>query len=323
MSYKIEKVGVLGAGVMGAQIAAHITNAGLPVLMFDMSQEIVEKGLEFCKGLKPKPFFNPKNADMITPLNYDDHLEQLKECDWVVEVIAEKLEWKKQLYIRIQPYIGNNAIISTNTSGINLSDLVQEMPKEMASRFCLTHFFNPPRYLPLVEVVAGDNTKPEVIEQISDFLENTLGKGVVLAKDTPNFIANRIGVFGMMTVLDVEKKLKLSVEDVDALTGTLIGREKSATFRTADVVGLDTLSYVTNNAYEKCVDDESLEIFKLPDYVQTIIDNGWLGQKSGQGFYKKIEKGVIHSLDLITLEYTPQKKSRFKGIGLAKESIFR
>ncbi|MBC8197314.1 MAG: 3-hydroxyacyl-CoA dehydrogenase/enoyl-CoA hydratase family protein [Candidatus Marinimicrobia bacterium] len=321
MSFKIEKVAVLGAGVMGAQIAAHLTNAGIPVLLFDMNQEIVDKGFEFCKGLKPAPFYNPKNAELITPLNYEDHLEQLKECDWVVEVIAERLDWKRGLYDKIKPYIKDTAIISTNTSGINLSDLIEGMSTDFTSRFCVTHFFNPPRYLQLVEVVSGENTNPEVIDNISQFLENTLGKGVVHAKDTPNFIANRIGVFGMMTVLDVAKKLKMSVEDVDSLTGTLIGREKSATFRTADVVGLDTLSYVANTAYEKCVDDEAREIFVIPEYLQKIIDNGWLGQKSGQGFYKKVEKRVIHSLDLNTLEYTPQNKSRFKGVGLAREKV--
>ncbi|MAJ45589.1 MAG: 3-hydroxyacyl-CoA dehydrogenase [Candidatus Marinimicrobia bacterium] len=321
MSVEIKKVAVLGSGVMGAQIAAHVTNAGIPVNLYDMNQEIVQKGFEFCKTLKPKPFYNPKNANLITPLNYDDHLNKLKDCDWIIEVIAEKLEWKKKLYAKIIPYLNENSIISTNTSGINLEDLIKGMPSKISKRFCLTHFFNPPRYLQLVEVVPNKYTSDDIITTISDFLENTLGKGVVHAKDTPNFIANRIGVFGMMTVLNVAKKLKLSVEDVDLLTGTLIGREKSATFRTADVVGLDTLSYVANTAYDKCLDDESREVFKLPDYIQKIIKNGWLGQKSGQGFYKKIRKGVIHSLDLNSLEYTPQNKSRFKGVGLAKEKI--
>ena len=319
MSFKIEKAAVLGSGVMGSQIAAHIANAGIPVMLYDLNQEIVEKGMDFCKKLKPAPFFNPKLADQITLCNYDDHLDQLKDCDWVVEVIAEKLEWKKELYDRIIPELSDTAIVSTNTSGINLSDMIEGLPESFTSRFCLTHFFNPPRYLHLVEVAGSEFTKPEVIADLSKFLTNELGKGVVHAKDTPNFIANRIGVFGMMTVLDVARQLQLSVEDVDALTGPLIGRAKSATFRTADIVGLDTMAYVANTAYEKCTEDESRDIFKIPDYLQKMVDNEWLGQKSGQGFYKKIDKGVIHSLDLETLEYTPQNKKRFKGIGFARE----
>ena len=321
MSLKIQKVAVLGSGVMGAQIAAHIANTKIPVLLFDLNQNIVEKGLDFCTKLKPKPFYNKNNIKLITPLNYNDHLNKLKECEWIIEVIAEKLEWKKELYRKIIPYVSSNAILSTNTSGIKLEDLMVGLPENIAKRFCLTHFFNPPRYLQLVEVVAGSQTQLDVIETITKFLENNLGKGVVIAKDTPNFIANRIGVFGMMTVLKYAKKLKLSVEDVDALTGTLIGREKSATFRTADIVGLDTLLYVAETAYNNCKEDESRDIFKIPDFLREIIQNGWLGQKSGQGFYKKIDKGVIHSLNLDTLEYGSIKKSRFKGIGRAREKI--
>ncbi|MDP6569900.1 MAG: 3-hydroxyacyl-CoA dehydrogenase/enoyl-CoA hydratase family protein [Candidatus Marinimicrobia bacterium] len=318
---KINKVAVLGTGVMGAQIAAHLTNAKIPVLAFDISQEIAENGVKASTKLKPSAFYNPKSVEMITPLNYDDHLEQISDCDWVIEVIAERLDWKQDLYKRIQPYLKDEAVVTSNTSGISLAELTEGMDENMATKFFITHFFNPPRYMKLVEIISSEETNVDLIPSMASFLEEVLGKGVVYAKDTPNFIANRIGVYGMMVTLEEARKKKLSIEDIDALTGTLIGRPKSATFRTADVVGLDTLCFVANTAYEKCEDDSERDTFKIPDYLQKMVDNEWLGQKSKQGFYKKIDKGVIHSIDLDTLEYTPQNKNRYPGVRLAKEHI--
>ena len=317
--FKIEKVAVLGTGVMGAQIAAHLTNAKIPVLAFDISQEIAKKGVEASTKLKPSAYYNPKTVEMITPLNYEDHIDQISECDWVIEVIAERLDWKQDLYKKIQPHLKKEAVITSNTSGISIAELIDGMDKDMAGRFFITHFFNPPRYMKLVEIIQSEKTDTDLITPMAVFLEETLGKGVVYAKDTPNFIANRIGVYGMMVTLDEARKKKLSIEDVDGLTGSLIGRPKSATFRTADVVGLDTMCFVANTAYEKCINDPERETFKIPDYLQKMVDNEWLGQKSKQGFYKKIDKGVIHSIDLDTLEYTPQNKKRYPGVRLAKE----
>ena len=316
---KINKVGVLGSGVMGAQIAAHIANANIPVYMFDMNQELSEKGKQASLKIRPHAFFEPKNSDLITPMNYDEHLSKLEECDWVVEVIAERLDWKRDLYKKIDSLKISDMIITSNTSGLSASDLIDGMSDNFKSRFFITHFFNPPRYMKLVEVIKTDFTDDSFVSPITSFLEDSLGKGVVYAKDTPNFIANRIGVYGMMVTLDATLKHKFSVEDVDALTGTLIGRPKSATYRTADVVGLDTLAFVANTGYEKCLDDSDRDVFKIPDFLSKMLENEWLGQKKGKGFYKNIDKGVIHSLDLETLEYTPQNKKRYTGIKLARE----
>ncbi|MEE2858563.1 MAG: 3-hydroxyacyl-CoA dehydrogenase NAD-binding domain-containing protein [Candidatus Neomarinimicrobiota bacterium] len=318
-SLKIEKVAVLGTGVMGAQIAAHLTNAKIPVLAFDIKQEIADKGIQSSVKLKPSPYYNPKTVELITPCNYDEHLDKISECDWIIEVIAERLDWKQDLYEKIQPYLKENAVLTSNTSGISALELSSKMNDSMASRFFITHFFNPPRYMKLVEIVPCERTDDAVIPPMAAFLENDLGKGVVYAKDTPNFIANRIGVYGMMVTLDQARKNNLSIENVDALTGTLIGRPKSATFRTADVVGLDTMCFVSNTAFEKCENDAERDMFKIPSYLEKMVANEWLGQKSKQGFYKKIDKGVIHSIDLDTLEYTPQKKDRYPGVGKAKE----
>ena len=319
---KINKVAVLGTGVMGAQIAAHLTNANIPVYSFDMDQNVSEKGIESSKNLKPSPYYNPKNIDLITCYNYNDHLDKISECDWVIEVISERLDWKHELYDKVIPHLNSNAILTSNTSGLSLSSLSEKMNEEIKSRFFITHFFNPPRYMKLVEIIACDLVDKQNIDFIANFLENVLGKGVVHAKDTPNFIANRVGTYGMMVTLEEAKKRKLSIEDVDALTGTLIGRAKSATFRTADVVGLDTLAFVAKTAYENCPDDPERDTFKIPEYLNVMLENKWLGQKSKQGFYKKIDKGVIHSIDLETMEYSPMSKKRYGAVALAKEKVF-
>ena len=319
MSSNIKKVAVLGTGVMGGQIAAHLTNANFEVYAFDIDQQTAESGIKATQEIKPAAFYNKKTADMITPMNYNDHLSKISECDWVFEAISERIDWKKDLYSKITPHLSKSAILTSNTSGISLSELSEDMDQSLKDRFFITHFFNPPRYMKLVEVIYPKSVNKESLDLIVSILEDDLGKGVVHAKDTPNFIANRIGVFGMMKVLAIAKEMKFSVEDIDFFTGTLIGRPKSGTFRTADIVGLDTMGYVAKTAYEKCVDDESRETFILPEYINKMLENKWLGQKSGQGFYKKIEKGVIHSIDLESLEYSPQNKKRYPGVRIAKE----
>ena len=315
---KIDSVAVLGTGVMGAQIAAHCANAGLKVFAFDMKQDIAETGIEKASKIKPKAFYDKKNISLIECCNYDDHLEKLKECDWIIEVIAERLDWKKDLYSKISPYI-ENQIVTSNTSGISLAELSDGMNEKFKKNFFITHFFNPPRYMKLVEFIFSDLNSQEMIDQMVDFMEQVLGKGVVYAKDTPNFIANRIGVFGMMTTVNEAIKRKMNIEDVDGLTGTLIGRPKSATFRTADIVGLDVMQFVADTAYNKCIDDPYRDKYVIPEKIKKLINDGHLGQKSGTGFYKKIEKGVIHVLDFDSMEYRPIKKQRFKAVSLAKE----
>tara|TARA_Y100001980_G_C14554658_1_gene341714 strand:+ start:386 stop:2722 length:2337 start_codon:yes stop_codon:yes gene_type:complete len=315
----IKKVGVLGCGVMGGQIAAHLNNVGLDVIAFDLDTKIAQNGIDATKKMKPSPFYNIKTAERIKVASFDD-LELVKDCDWVIEAIAEKIEWKTGLYSKLAPFLSKDAILTSNTSGLLLSDLTEAMNDSLKKKFFITHFFNPPRYMKLVEFVTSSDNETSTIEYMKNFMTNVLGKGVVFAKDTPNFIANRIGTYGMMVCLQQAHKNNLSVEDVDSWTGTLVGRPKSGTFRTADIVGLDTLSFVAKTAFDKCTDDPERQIFEIPDYLESMIKQGRLGQKSGQGFYKKIDKGVIHSLSLKTLEYSPMEKKRYGSIRIAKES---
>ena len=318
MSQKIEKAAVLGAGVMGAQIAGHLANAGIPSLLFDINQELAEKGLETLTTLKPAPLFDKKNTGLVKPCNYDDHMEQLNEADWVLEAVAEKIEIKHKVYENIIPHLKDTAILTSNTSGIPLADLTQVMTDDLKSRFMITHFFNPPRYMYLLELVKGKHTSDDVYQAMADFGEDVLGKGIVHAKDTPNFIGNRIGVFSMGVTFHTAVKQDLTVEEVDKLTGTIVGRPKSATFRTADVVGLDTMVNVSKTTYEKVVDDSERDMFAIPAILQKLVDDGRLGQKTKAGFYKKTEDGIL-SVDMKTGEYKPQKKVRFDGFRLAKD----
>ena len=317
---EIKKVAVLGAGVMGSQIAAHLANTGIPSMLFDLTQELSEKGIQTALKLKPAPFYNPNDAKYITPMNYDDHIEHLKEADWIIEVIAERLDWKQQLFKRIQPYVRADSIVSSNTSGLLIKDMMQDMPVEFRKNFLVTHFFNPPRYMHLLEIIRGEETTDEVVNTIVDFSREVLGKGIVYAKDTVNFIANRIGVFGMMLTMNLAQQMQLRLEEVDKLTGPVLGRPKSATFRTADVVGLDTLAHVATSSYEKGENDERRDIFKIPDYLQRMIDHKLLGQKVRAGFFKKID-GKIYSINFKTLEYEPQVKVRFTSLKNAKSFI--
>ena len=322
MATKIEKVAILGAGVMGGQIAAHLSNAGIPSLMFDLNQELADKGVAAATKIKPAAFYNPKTVSLIEPLNYEDHIERLQEADWVIEVIAERLDWKQQLFERIAPHLKADVVLSSNTSGLSWEAMAGAMPENLRSRFFITHFFNPPRYMKLVEFVAGEVTDKEMLKDMAAFTEDVLGKGVVWCKDTPNFVANRIGIYGMMLTMKLAEERQLTVTDVDNLTGSLIGHPKSATFRTGDVVGLDTLVHVANTAYELGENDEQRELFKIPDYLQKLVDDGRLGQKSGAGFYKKIDKGVIHELNMKTLDYQPGKKRKFDAVRAAKNETY-
>lgn len=317
MNQKMEKVAVLGAGIMGSQIAAHLANVGIPSLMFDISQQIAEAGLQAAKNAKPAAFYSPRYAELVTPCNYDDHIKRLGEADWVIEVVVEDIRIKQQLFNRILPHLKPDAIISSNTSGLSIKDMMKNMPQEFRKRFLVTHFFNPPRYMHLLEIVPGSDTLPEVLQRAVEIGENMLGKGIVYAKDTPNFVANRIGVYSMMLALKLTREMHLTVEEVDKLTGPVIGHPKSATYRTADLVGLDTLTHVSHTAYEKCADDESREMFKVGDVLQQLLEKKWLGAKSKKGFYQKVNKEIL-SLNFEKMEYTPQKKVRMDGLRVAK-----
>lgn len=315
---QIEKAAVLGAGVMGAQIAGQLANAGIPSLLYDINQELAEKGIENLSTLKPAPLFDKKNTALITPCNYENHLEKLLDADWVLEAVAEKIKIKHKVYENIIPDLKPTAILTSNTSGIPLSDLTEVLPDDLKSRFLITHFFNPPRYMFLLELVKGEHTADDVYQAMADFGEDKLGKGIVHAKDTPNFIGNRIGVFSMGVTFHTAVQQGLTVEEVDKLTGTIVGRPKSATFRTADVVGLDTMVNVSKTTYEKVVNDEEREMFAIPEILQKLVDDGRIGQKTKAGFYKKTDEGIL-SVDMKTGKYKPQKKVCFDGFRLAKE----
>jgi len=319
MEKKIEKVAVLGAGVMGAQIAGHLGNAGIPSYLFDMNKELSEKGKSTLTSLKPKPLYKPKNADLVTTCTYDDDIEKISEVDWVIEVVVERLDIKETIYQKLLPHLKKKAILTSNTSGIPLQDLTKNLPDNVKERFMITHFFNPPRYMQLLELVRGKETTDDTYKTMMEFGESVLGKGIVHAKDTPNFIGNRIGVYGMMIAINLAEEYGLTVEEVDKLTGPISGRPKSATFRTADVVGLDTLKNVSLTTYDKAQEDEERDIFKIPAILENLITSDRLGQKTKAGFYKKNEDRSIHSIDLKTGEYSPMGQVRFDCFRIAKD----
>ena len=319
MSIEIKKCAVLGAGVMGAQIAGHLSNAGIPSLLFDINDELARKGVDVLKSLKPAPLFDKKNISLITPCTYDNDLEKLNECDLIIEAVAEKIEIKHDVYKKLLPHLKKDAILTSNTSGIPLANLVEVLPDDIQKRFLITHFFNPPRYLKLLELVKGKKTSDDVYDTVTNFGETILGKGIVHAKDTPGFIANRLINAGGRLVLEKALEMGLSVEDVDALSGTLVGNAKSAYFRTQDIVGLDTALNVSNNMYERVTteSEEERQKFKAHELLVKLVEDGRLGQKTGSGWYKKEGKQIL-SLDFDTLEYTPTKKSRFDTIRVGK-----
>lgn len=309
-TFTVKHAAVLGAGVMGAQIAAHLANAGVPVTLFDLTAKegprngITERALAGLRKLEPAPLASPERLALITPANYDDDLAQLAHCDLVIEAIAERLDWKTDLYHRIAPHVSPDAILASNTSGLSINTLADALPEQLRARFCGVHFFNPPRYMRLVEVIATAHTQPAVLDDLETWLTSRLGKGVIRALDTPNFVANRIGVFSILAALHHTQRLGLAFDDVDALTGPRIGRPKSATYRTADVVGLDTLAHVIGTMRDQLLQDPWHRYFAVPAWLQALIDAGALGQKRGVGVYKKVGK-EIQVLDASTGDYRP------------------
>jgi 3-hydroxyacyl-CoA dehydrogenase len=343
MTRRIKKVAIIGSGIMGSGIACHFANIGVEVLLLDIvPRELTDK--EKAKGLtledkvvrnrlvndaltaslksKPSPIYNQKFANRITTGNLEDDIAKVKDVDWIMEVVVERLDIKKIVFEKLEKYRTPGTIISSNTSGIPIQFMNEGRSEDFQKHFAVTHFFNPPRYLKLFEVVPGPDCSQEVTDFLMMYGEKFLGKTSVLAKDTPAFIGNRIGIFGIQSLFHQVKELGLTVEEVDKLTGPVIGRPKSATFRTVDVVGLDTLVHVANGIYENCPDDEAHELFKLPDFINTMMENKWLGSKTGQGFYKKSvnadgQKEIL-TLDLDTLEYRPAKKAKFATLELTK-----
>src|SRR5579859_1655944 len=334
MKRRIEKAAVLGAGTMGSRIAAHLANAGLPCVLLDIvppnappsassaeRNKIVLAGLDGARKSKPAAFFTPALVGKISIGNFEDDLARCADADWIVEVVAENLEIKKTLLARVAAVRKPGAIVTTNTSGLPVHLIAEEMSEEFQQHWAGTHFFNPPRYMKLVEVIPGPKTSSEVIGALSEFCDRRLGKGVVVAKDTPNFIANRIGTFSMLNAIRLMTALGMTIEEVDACTGPAVGWPKSATFRTADLVGLDVLIHVVKNIYETAPNDESHEMYKVPGFVEEMARRKWLGDKTGQGFYKKVkgegEKEIL-ALDVNTMEYRPRQKARFASLEMGK-----
>ncbi len=333
---RINKVAVIGSGIMGSGIACHFANIGVEVLLLDivpreLTDEEKKKGLtledkavrnrivnnDLQKAIKsnPAPLYHKDFAKRISTGNLEDDISKVKTADWIIEVVVERLDIKKQVFENLAKHRKEGTIITTNTSGIPIHLMSEGHSEDFQKHFCGTHFFNPPRYLKLFEIIPGPKTAPEVIDFLREYGEKFLGKTSVVAKDTPAFIGNRIGIFGIQSLFHQVKEMGLTVEEVDKLTGPVIGRPKSATFRTVDVVGLDTLVHVANGIYENVPEDEEHETFKLPKFVNTMMENKWLGSKSGQGFYKKVKNddgsSEILSLDLDSMEYRKSKKASF------------
>ena len=311
--FPVRKVAVLGAGVMGAQIAAQLVNLKVPVVLFDLPAKegpkngIATRAIENLKKLKPAPLGIPEDAALIEPANYEEHSELLRGCDLVIEAIAERMDWKLDLYTKIAPFIAPHAIVASNTSGLSINRLSEVLPAEIQPRFCGIHFFNPPRYMALVELIPTPATRPEILDQLEAFVTTALGKGVVRAKDTPNFIANRVGIAGMLATMIEAEKFALSYDVVDDLTGKKMGRASSGTFRTADVVGLDTMAHVIKTLQDNLADDPFFPSYATPPVVAALIAQGALGQKTGAGFYKKVGKDILR-LDPAKQDYVPGGK---------------
>ncbi len=340
MNRPIRKVAVVGSGVMGSRIAAHFAGIGVEVLLLDIIPQqlsdaekakgltmeapevrnsIVRNALQATIKSNPASFYTKDAIDLISIGNLEDDLNRIADCDWIIEAIVENLKIKQQLFERIEQHRKKGTLITTNTSGLSISAMCDGRSEDFKNHFCGTHFFNPPRYLELLEIIPTPDTKEDVINFLLEYGDRFLGKTTILCKDTPAFIANRIGVFGIMAVFQTMQKLGLNIDEVDALTGTIMGRPKSATFRTADVVGLDTLAHVARGLMEQA-DDEAKDIFILPSFFEKMIEQKWFGEKSGQGFYKKEQKPQkqILSLDLKTLQYQPKKKAKFATLEMAK-----
>ncbi|TRO66688.1 3-hydroxyacyl-CoA dehydrogenase/enoyl-CoA hydratase family protein [Christiangramia sabulilitoris] len=343
MKRRINKIAVVGSGIMGSGIACHFANIGVEVLLLDIvPRELNEK--EKKKGLtledkvvrnrivndsltasvksKPSPIYHMDFVNRISTGNLEDDIHKIAEVDWIIEVVVERLDIKKQVFENIEKHRKPGTLITSNTSGIPINFMTEGRSEDFKKHFCGTHFFNPPRYLRLFEIIPGKETSPEVLEFLEMYGEKFLGKKAVLAKDTPAFIGNRIGIFSIMSLFHTVKDMGMTIEEVDKLTGPVIGRQKSATFRTVDVVGLDTLVHVANGIYENVPDDEQHDLFQLPDFINTMMENKWLGSKTGQGFYKKIKNddgsSEIKSLDLDTMDYRDRKSASFATLEMTK-----
>jgi len=331
----IKKVAILGSGVMGSRIACHFAGIGLQVLLLDIvpkeavdskktseRNKIVNDALTAAIKSNPSPVYHKNVIKKITTGNFDDDMKKISDCDWVIEVVVERLDIKKQVYEKVEQFRKAGTLITSNTSGIPIHMLSEGRSDDFKKHFCGTHFFNPPRYLRLLEIIPTPDTDPAIIDFLINYGDLYLGKTTVLCKDTPAFIANRIGVFGIMSLFGLVDKLGLSIDEVDALTGPIIGRPKSATFRTADVVGIDTLVKVAKGVADNCPSDEAKDVFNIPAWLQKMVDNNWLGDKTGQGFFKKTkgsggEKEIL-TLDLKTFEYKPRVKPKFATLETAK-----
>jgi 3-hydroxyacyl-CoA dehydrogenase len=343
MTRPIEKAAVLGAGTMGARIAAHLANAGIPCYLLDIvpselnadekrkgltlekpavRNRIVLAGLDAAKKSRPAAFFTPETARLITPGNFDDNLAWCGDVDWIIEAVAENLEIKRKLLERIDAVRKPGTIVTSNTSGLPIRLIVEGRSEDFQQHWAGTHFFNPPRYMKLAELIPGPKTLPAVLESLEEICDVRLGKGVVVAKDTPNFIANRVGTLSMLNAILQMTALEMTIEEVDACTGPAVGWPKSATFRTADIVGLDVLVHVIRNIYDSIPDDESREMFRVPPLVEEMMKRGWLGEKTGGGFYKRVKgaggESEILTLDWQKMEYRPQQKARIPSIEAGK-----
>ena len=334
----IKKVAVIGSGIMGSGIACHFANIGVEVLLLDilpreLSETETKKGLtledkvvrnrivneHLANALKskPAPIYHQKFSSRIKTGNTTDDIAQIATADWIIEVVVERLDIKKSVFEQIEKYRKPGTLVTSNTSGIPIQYMNEGRSEDFQKHFCGTHFFNPARYLKLFEIIPGPRTSTEVLDFLTNYGNQFLGKTSVVAKDTPAFIGNRIGIFGIQSLFHLVKEMGLTIEEVDKLTGPVIGRPKSATFRTVDVVGLDTLVHVANGIYDNCPNDEAHELFKMPDFINKMMENNWLGSKTNQGFYKKVDKDIL-SLDLNTLEYRPAKKAAFATLELTK-----
>ena len=332
----IKKVAVLGSGVMGSRIACHFAGVGLPVLLLDIMpkdlpadakpadrNKIVNDALAAAIKSNPSPVYTKDVIKKVRTGNFTDNMKNIADCDWVIEVVVERLDIKQSVFTEVEKYRKPGTLITSNTSGIPIHMMTEGRSEDFKKHFCGTHFFNPPRYLRLLEIIPTPFTDPEIVDFLLHYGDLTLGKTTVLCKDTPAFIANRVGVFGMMAIMNTKEKLGLSIDEIDALTGPVIGRPKSATFRTADVVGIDTLVKVAKGVHDNCPDDEAKEQFVIPAWLNKMVENNWLGDKTGQGFFKKMPpspKGEkeIHVLNLSTMNYEPRTKPKFATLEAAK-----
>src|SRR6188508_2138889 len=333
----IKKVAVLGSGVMGSRIACHFAGIGLQVLLLDIAaplppqgeiqklsnkNKIVNDALAAAIKSNPSPVYHKNVIKKITTGNFDDDMKDIAVCDWIIEVVVERLDIKKIIYDKVENFRKPGTLVTSNTSGIPIHLMTEGRSDDFKKHFCGTHFFNPPRYLRLLEIIPTPHTDPEVTAFLMNYGDLYLGKTTVLCKDTPAFIANRIGVYGIMSLFGLVDKMGLTIDEVDALTGPIIGRPKSATFRTADVVGIDTLVKVAKGVYDNCPTDEARDSFNIPAWLQKMVDNNWLGDKTGQGFFKKTKGGggekEILTLDLKSFEYKPRVKPKFATLETAK-----